>query len=101
MVHMSTEPTLQIISESSEATYELGSKIGAGLRGGEVIELVSDMGGGKTTFVRGLARGVGYKGAVSSPSFTVRNEYKANKLTLYHYDFYRLSDPGILREELL
>jgi len=61
---------------------------------------VSDLGGGKTTFVRGLARGMGSKDKVSSPSFTLSNEYTAKGLTLHHFDFYRLSEPGILKQEL-
>jgi tRNA threonylcarbamoyladenosine biosynthesis protein TsaE len=70
------------------------------LRGGEVIELVSDVGGGKTTFVRGLAQGMGSPDKVASPSFTLSREYRADKLTMYHFDFYRLSDPGIVANEL-
>jgi tRNA threonylcarbamoyladenosine biosynthesis protein TsaE len=70
------------------------------MRGGEVIELVSDMGGGKTAFVRGLAKGMGSDEAVHSPSFTLGNQYKADGLTLHHFDFHRLSQPGIMRDEL-
>jgi tRNA threonylcarbamoyladenosine biosynthesis protein TsaE len=74
--------------------------IGGKLRGGEIIELVSDLGGGKTTFVRGLAKGVGSHDLVSSPSFTLTNEYRAGKLTIYHFDFYRLQEAGIMRNKL-
>jgi tRNA threonylcarbamoyladenosine biosynthesis protein TsaE len=70
------------------------------MRGGEVIELLSDLGGGKTAFVRGLAKGMGSKDMVHSPSFTLANQYRAGGLTLYHFDFYRLKDPGIMRDEL-
>jgi tRNA threonylcarbamoyladenosine biosynthesis protein TsaE len=70
------------------------------MRGGEVIELMSDLGGGKTTFVRGLATGLGSRDAVHSPSFTLTNQYQGKQLTLYHFDFYRLQEPGILRDEL-
>jgi len=70
------------------------------MRGGEVIELISDLGGGKTTFVRGLARGLGSSDPVRSPSFTLNNRYKAGKLILNHFDFYRLKEPGIMRDEL-
>jgi tRNA threonylcarbamoyladenosine biosynthesis protein TsaE len=97
---MNTAQTWQTKSTSSEATVELGEAIGRKLRGGEVIELVSDLGGGKTTFVRGLARGLGSHDTVSSPSFTLSNQYEAGDLTLYHLDFYRLSEPGIMRDEL-
>lgn len=74
--------------------------MGRKMRGGEVIELVSDLGGGKTAFVRGLAAGLGSRDAVRSPSFTIGNQYRGDKLTLYHFDFYRLHEPGIMREEL-
>lgn len=70
------------------------------MRGGEVIELVSDLGGGKTTFVRGLAHGMGSADTISSPSFTLSNQYNAAAHTIYHLDFYRLSEPGIMRDEL-
>jgi tRNA threonylcarbamoyladenosine biosynthesis protein TsaE len=74
--------------------------IGQHLRGGEVIELTSDLGGGKTAFVRGLAQGAGSSDVVSSPSFTLTNQYQAGELTLQHFDFYRLQEPGIMRDEL-
>lgn len=74
--------------------------MGQNLRGGEVIELVSDVGGGKTTFVRGLAKGMGSADRVSSPSFTLTNQYQSEKLTMQHFDFYRLAEPGIMRQEL-
>jgi tRNA threonylcarbamoyladenosine biosynthesis protein TsaE len=97
---MSTEPTLEIESTSSDDTSRLGEQVGKRLRGGEVIEMLSDLGGGKTTFVSGVAQGLGVEDVVHSPSFTVSNEYQGKKLRLYHFDFYRLSDPGILRDEL-
>jgi tRNA threonylcarbamoyladenosine biosynthesis protein TsaE len=79
----------------------VAADIGHKLRGSEVIELVSDLGGGKTAFVRGLAQGMGSHDAVRSPSFTLSNQYDAGELTLYHFDFYRLKDPGIMRDELV
>lgn len=75
-------------------------KIGRKLRGGETIELVGDLGAGKTAFVRGLAKGAGSKDAVRSPSFTLSNQYRADKLTIYHFDFHRLGEPGIMKREL-
>ena len=66
-----------------------------------VIELVGDVGAGKTTFVRGLAEGLGIKEPVTSPSFTISKTYACpNGKTLTHYDFYRLGDPGIMKEDL-
>jgi tRNA threonylcarbamoyladenosine biosynthesis protein TsaE len=70
------------------------------MRGGEVIELVSDLGAGKTAFVRGLAAGLGSSDTVHSPSFTLGNQYRAGPLTLHHFDFYRLKEAGIMRDEL-
>lgn len=87
-------------STSSAETESLGEKIGRRLKGGEVIELISDIGGGKTTFVRGLAKGIGSQDAVSSPTFTVEQQYRAKNLTLHHFDFYRLSEPGVIQHEL-
>ncbi len=74
--------------------------MGRRLLGGEVIELISDLGGGKTAFVKGLAKGMGSKDSVHSPSFTLSNQYVAENKVLYHFDFYRLDDPGILRNGL-
>ncbi|HYH36104.1 MAG TPA: tRNA (adenosine(37)-N6)-threonylcarbamoyltransferase complex ATPase subunit type 1 TsaE [Candidatus Saccharimonadales bacterium] len=74
--------------------------MGRELRGGEVIELLSDLGGGKTAFVRGLAKGAGSKDPVRSPSFTLSNQYNTGKLTLHHFDFYRLEEAGIMEREL-
>lgn len=100
MGHMSTEQTWQTESTSLKATLLLAGQIGRKLRGGEVIELVSDLGGGKTAFVRGLVKGRGGLAAVRSPSFTLSNQYEADGLTIHHFDFYRLSQPGIISQAL-
>jgi len=62
--------------------------------------LVSDLGGGKTALVRGMAAGMGSSDHVASPTFTISREYHAGELTLYHFDFYRLQDPGVIAAEL-
>lgn len=78
-----------------------GERIGAALEGGELLELVGDVGAGKTTFVRGLSKGLGIDEAIQSPSFTISRVYDARDgLRLAHYDFYRLNEPGIMRDEL-
>lgn len=78
-----------------------GAQIASRLHGGEVFELVGDVGAGKTTFTRGLARGMGIKDPVQSPTFTISREYDTpGNLRLVHYDFYRLSEAGIMAEEL-
>lgn len=82
-------------------TQELAQKLGANLRGGEIIELRGDVGAGKTTFVKGLARGLRIDDDVQSPSFTISRVYDArDNLRLAHYDFYRLVDAGIMKDEL-
>lgn len=97
---MSTEQIWRSACDSVEQSLSLAASIGQKLRGGEVIELVSDLGGGKTTFVRGLVQGMGSSDRVSSPSFTLANQYQAGPLRLQHFDFYRLAEPGIMRQEL-
>lgn len=100
MEHMNTGTTHEILSQSSAETESLGERIGANLKGGEVIELISDLGGGKTTFVRGVARGFGSTDKVASPTFTVNKEYVNGNKRIVHYDFYRLHDAGLLEFEL-
>jgi len=92
--------TSSISSDSLEDTIRIGKAIGKNLRGGEVIELLSDIGGGKTTITKGIAFGAGSNDLVSSPSFTLCNEYQAKDFRIYHFDFYRLSEPGIIKQEL-
>ena len=98
--HMSTGMTRQTVSTSSEATERLGERLGKALKGGEVIELISDLGGGKTTFVRGLARGAGSSDKAASPTFTIGKVYKTDRFEIHHFDFYRLHEAGIVADEL-
>lgn len=92
--------TVKLHIETPEETESVAEKIGSHLRGGEVIELVSDLGGGKTTFVRGLARGMGSKDRVASPTFTISKVYKAEDKELHHFDFYRIQEAGLMGDEL-
>jgi tRNA threonylcarbamoyladenosine biosynthesis protein TsaE len=86
---------------SSEAEMmSLGEKLASELATPCVIELVGDVGAGKTTFTRGLAKGLGVKAELSSPSFTISREYAGEKADLIHYDFYRIADPGLMAEDL-
>lgn len=90
-----------MIITSPAKMEQLGRQLGTELKGGEVIELVGDIGAGKTTMTRGLAQGLGIKDNITSPSFTINCNYQGrNGLTLHHYDFYRLSDAGIIADEL-
>ncbi len=80
---------------------KFGRHLGAQLQGGAVIELVGDVGAGKTTLVKAIAEGLGIDEDVQSPSFTISRVYTTKAgLTLAHYDFYRLTDGGIMRHEL-
>lgn len=79
----------------------LGQKLGKALKGGEVIELKSDIGGGKTTLTKGIAEGMGSEDTVQSPTFTISLHYQcAGRKELHHYDFYRLHDAGVVQAQL-
>lgn len=84
----------QIISQCSDDTYKLGFKIGESCRQGEVFALIGDLGSGKTVFAQGLAKGLGVKGQVNSPTFNVLKFYKVSKNkyidNFCHVDVYRL-----------
>jgi tRNA threonylcarbamoyladenosine biosynthesis protein TsaE len=81
-----------VFSLSEEETAELGRSLARALRGGELVLLVGDLGLGKTVFVRGMAAGLGIEPAdVSSPSFTLVQQYRGGRVPLYHVDLYRLS----------
>lgn len=88
--------------ESDMAMQAFGERLGAQAQGGDVIELVGDVGAGKTTLVKGVARGMGIGETVQSPSFTISRVYDDSTagLRLAHYDFYRLHDAGIMADEL-
>ncbi len=72
-------------------TEALGARLAERLSGGEVIAFTGDLGAGKTAFTRGLARGLGIADRVTSPTFTIVNEYDGGRLPLFHFDMYRLS----------
>ena len=81
----------QFITHSPEETAALAQRMAQDLKGGEVIAFTGGMGAGKTAFTRGLARGLGIGERVTSPTFTVVNEYEGGRLPLFHFDMYRLS----------
>ena len=87
------------IIKSTTDMIDFGAKLGAELRGGEVIELIGDVGAGKTTFTKGLAKGLAIAETVQSPSFTISRVYDG-RLELVHYDFYRLNNAGVMALEL-
>jgi len=73
----------------------LGGMIAPCLKAGDLVYLAGELGAGKTTLTRGIARGLGYQGRVNSPTFTLMNVYQAG-FTVYHFDFYRLDEGGLL-----
>lgn len=82
---------MEIFVESEEAMRQLGMKIAPLLSRGDIVYLRGELGAGKTTLVRGIARGMGYQGRVTSPTFTIMNIYPANP-EIFHFDFYRLEE---------
>ena len=83
----------QIITHSPEETIALGEKIGALLKGGDVVAFVGGLGCGKTTITRGISIGLGLGDDVSSPTFALVNEYRGDRLSLIHFDMYRILSP--------
>lgn len=82
---------MTFISKNEQDTERIGSEFAAGLPAGTVVAMYGDLGAGKTAFVRGMARGMGLNCRVSSPTFTIVNEYLGER-ELIHFDMYRLSD---------
>ena len=82
---------MQFITNSPAETEALGAALAARLTPGAVLAYRGDLGAGKTAFTRGLARGLGYAEPVTSPTYTIVNEYLGGRLPLFHFDMYRLS----------
>ncbi len=89
-----------MLIHSEKEMLEYGKRLSGTLRAPQVLELLGDVGAGKTTLTRGIAEGLGVVDSVTSPSFTLSKEYYGSDYCLIHYDFYRLSDPGIMAEDL-
>ena len=83
-------PSEQFITRSPEETEALGARLAGALEPGAVVAFTGDLGAGQTAFVRGLARGLGIRDRVTSPTFTIVNEYEGGRLPLFHFDLYRL-----------
>lgn len=98
---MATDQKLHLSSQSYEQSLALGRKLGAILQPGDVLEFVGDLGGGKTTLIKGIASGLGIEQTVTSPTYNIQRSYKIpNGGTLDHYDLYRVGDDEILLEEM-
>ncbi len=83
---------MNIISNSEKETIELGKKIASKLKKGDIIVLSGDLGSGKTKFTEGILTYFGLEEEISSPTFTIVNEYNTENLNIYHFDVYRLND---------
>ena len=82
---------MEFLTNSPEETEKVGAALGNILAPGTVIAYRGDLGAGKTAFTRGLARGLGYAEPVTSPTYTIVNEYLGGRLPLFHFDMYRLA----------
>ena len=89
---------MKIITRSPEDTEALGAEYAKTLQPGAVIALEGELGAGKTAFARGVLRGLGYTGRVTSPTFAIANEYDAPGGMVAHFDMYRILDPEALFE---
>ena len=82
---------MEFITHSPEETEKIGETLAKSLQPGTVLAYRGDLGAGKTAFTRGLARGLGCKETVTSPTYTIVNEYLGGRLPLFHFDMYRLA----------
>lgn len=89
---------MEFRTETPEETEALGAQLGAQLPAGAVLAYTGDLGAGKTAFTRGLAKGLGISERVTSPTYTIVNEYEGGRLPLFHFDLYRLESEEELFE---
>lgn len=82
---------MEFITYSPEETEKIGEALAKSLQPGTILAYRGDLGAGKTAFTRGLARGLGCKETVTSPTYTIVNEYLGGRLPLFHFDMYRLA----------
>ena len=81
----------EFISHSPEETKKIAEEFSKTLKGGEVVAFTGNLGAGKTCFTSGLAKGLGFLGRVTSPTFALMNEYSGGRLNVFHFDMYRIS----------
>ena len=89
---------MRVETWSPEETFQLGKRLGEQARPGQIYTLNGDLGVGKTIFTQGMAAGLGISEPVSSPIFTIVQEYDSGRLPLYHFDVYRIGDPEEMEE---
>ncbi len=88
---------VQIVTQSAQETFQAGYRLGSILEKGDVVCLTGGLGTGKTAFTGGIAAALGIEGYITSPTFTILNEYEG-KVPLYHFDVYRIADPSEMFE---
>lgn len=96
--HTQAAEPLTVHSRSDEETVAAASEFARRLRPGDLVALYGDLGAGKTRFVRGICLGLGTGRPVSSPTFTILHEYPSSGVSVYHFDFYRITSAAELRE---
>lgn len=89
---------INLFLDDEQATLALGARLAGGLAPGMLVAMHGPLGAGKTTLARGILRGLGFEGRVKSPTYALVELYKLSRLDLYHFDFYRFSDPEELIE---
>ena len=89
---------MRVETNSPEETVDLGRRMGADAKPGQIYTLNGDLGAGKTIFTKGMAAGLGIEEPVSSPTFTIVQEYSGGRLPLYHFDVYRIGEPEEMEE---
>lgn len=84
---------MEFLIDSVDLTIEIGRQLGFLVKPGDIICLTGDLGAGKTHFAKGIALGMGISENITSPTFTIVNEYNSGRLKLFHFDVYRVNDP--------
>ena len=84
---------ISVITETDDETESVAAQLASVISKGMIVHLQGDLGAGKTTFARGFLRGLGFVGAVKSPTYNIVQPYQTEHFTVYHFDLYRLSDP--------
>lgn len=88
----------KLILKNEDETRAFGMELGASLRKGDIVALIGDLGTGKTALTKYIAEGLGIRETITSPTFTIVQEYRQGRLPLYHFDVYRIGDPEEMYE---
>lgn len=89
---------MEFISQNENQTSKIAKNLAKDFQGGEILLLNGDLGAGKTAFSKGIAEALGIKAIITSPTFTIMNEYRSGRLAFYHFDMYRIESADELKE---